>query len=170
MDDKWISRRREESGNLELLLVLRVWPDLVDRERESDKVEESGYPAIQGGLLVTSLDVGLPFRPAPGLTKSDRHKSWQYSEHKLTSPVRECPPPKPGCQDRRRVLWVPAVTYPRRTTRNSIWRGWGHIRSSLGSAMIRSEKSDCPELWSHVTCCYSTTVTERLIILQSLTV
>ena len=41
------------------------------RDRERDKVEEGGYPAVEGRLLVARLDVGLPLLDTPGLTRAE---------------------------------------------------------------------------------------------------
>ena len=58
-------------ADLKLILVLSVCPDLVGREGERHKVEEGGYPAVEGRLLVAHLDVCLPLLPTPVLTRSE---------------------------------------------------------------------------------------------------
>ena len=85
-------------------------------DRERYKVEEGGYPAVEGGLLVAGLDVGLPLIHTPGLTRAEYRSAFIHQALTLTTtslistsvfirgltfPVRECPPPVPDSEDRR---------------------------------------------------------------------
>ena len=55
--------------NLKLVPGHVVGPVLVGGHAEGDQVQQGGYPAVQGRLLVAGMEVGLPLLGAPVSTE-----------------------------------------------------------------------------------------------------
>ena len=67
---------KQRAGDLKLFLVLMICPELVAGDGQGDQVEQGGYPAVEGGLLVARVQGRGPLRLTPLLARLTAHRAF----------------------------------------------------------------------------------------------
>ena len=68
--------KTERGGDLKLFLVLMICPELVAGDGQGDQVEQGGYPAVEGGLLVARVQGRGPLLRTPLLARLTAHRAF----------------------------------------------------------------------------------------------